>query len=258
MPSQAPIQAHKNTTGRLYKGLLEHAAAGLHGAVMERILADGAKPGCRILELGCGSGALTRRLVEHGFNVTAVDISLDTYGAPAEALEMDLNREFADLLGTRQFDLIIAIEVIEHLENPQHFLREAGRLMGSGTRLWVSFPNMYLYFAALSFLRDTSFVNWNVHQYWNLGHQTLLTDWLFRQHVLKAGLDVEADYFVAPVALGRAHGNPVKRMASRAVLGLLRLLTPGVSRQKRMADCVLFKIGGGSRRAQAPPPTPPG
>ena len=70
-----------------------HAAPGLHEAVLGEIQAA---PGLgkRVLELGCGSGALTRRLADDGFEIRAVDLTLDGYQAEADALAMDLNGRY--------------------------------------------------------------------------------------------------------------------------------------------------------------------
>lgn len=235
-------QIHRATSGRTYKGIPVHAAPGLHESVMEGIQASETTVGKQVLELGCGSGALTRRLFDNEFVIRAVDLTLDEYQAEAEAQAMDLNENFADQLCDRDYDLIVAVELLEHLENPHHFLRQVTKLMSPNTHLWLSFPNMYLYLNTWKFLWDTSFISWNVQQYWETGHQTLLPGWLFEQHLKKAGLAVEDKVFVAPMDLRLAHPNLFKRLLSRAVLGVIRLLTPDVPRHQRLANCVLYRI----------------
>ena len=226
----------------MYKGIPVHAAPGLHESVMEEILASKTTLGKQVLELGCGSGALTRRLSDNEFQIRAVDLSLDGYQAEAEAQAMDLNENFTDQLGDRDYDLIVAVELLEHLENPHHFLRQVTKLMLPNTRLWLSFPNLHLYLNTWKFLWDTSFISWNVQQYWETGHQTLLPGWLFEQHLKKAGLAVEDKFFVAPIDLHLAHPNVFKYCLSLTILGIIRLLTPDVSRPQRLANCVLYRI----------------
>ena len=241
MTDAIPTQVHRASSGRTYKGILVHAAPGLHESVLEEIRTS-TTAGKQVLELGCGSGALTKRLSDDGFVVRAVDLTLDGYQADAEALASDLNTDFADRLGERNYDLIVAIELLEHLENPHHFLRQVRQLMSPETRLWLSFPNLYLYLSTWKFLWDTSFISWNIQQYWETGHQTLLPSWLFEQHLKKAGLAVEHKDFVAPMDLRLAHPNAVKRLLSITVLAIIRLLTPKVSRRQRLANCVLYRI----------------
>ena len=242
MNDSIPTQTHRASSGRTYKGIPVHAAPGLHESVSDKIRTSSTTAGKRVLELGCGSGALTRRLSDDGFEIRAVDLTLDGYQAEAEAQAMDLNEDFADRLGDRSYDLIVAIELLEHLENPHHFLRQVTKLMTPETRLWLSFPNLHLYMSTWKFLRDTSFISWNIHQYWETGHQTVLPGWLFEQHLKKAGLAVEDKDFVAPLDLRLAHPNPVKRLLSVAALAIIRLLTPGVSLQQRRANCVLYRV----------------
>jgi SAM-dependent methyltransferase len=242
MSDTTPTQIHRATSGRTYKGIYIHAAPGLHESVSEKIRMSPTTVGKRTLELGCGSGALTQRLTDDGFEVRAVDLELDGFQADAEAEAMDLNHDFADRLGDGEYDLIVAVELLEHLENPHHFLRQVAKLMTPQTRLWLSFPNLHLYMSTWKFLRDTSFISWNIHQYWETGHQTLLPGWLFEQHLKKAGLAVEEKDFVAPLDLRLAHPNPLKRLLSFAVLAVIRLLTPDVSDQQRRANCVLYCV----------------
>jgi len=234
-------QTHRATSGRTYKGIPVHAAPHLHESVLEEIR-NSTTTGKRVLELGCGSGALTQRLTDAGFDVRAVDLTLDGYRAAAQAQALDLNADFADRLGDTDYDLIVAIELLEHLENPHHFLRQVKKLMSPDTRLWLSFPNLHLYVSTWKFLWDTTFISWNIHHYWETGHQTVLPGWLFEQHAKKAALAVESKHFVAPMDLRQAHPNPLKRLLSLFVLAMIRVLTPNVSRRQRLANCVLYKI----------------
>jgi 2-polyprenyl-3-methyl-5-hydroxy-6-metoxy-1,4-benzoquinol methylase len=77
----------------------------------------------------------------------------------------DLNDEFASMFAER-FDLITAIEVIEHLENPSCFLRECRMLLADGGKLIITTPNFESAAGRLRFLvtgelrqfgRDTRF-----------------------------------------------------------------------------------------------------
>jgi SAM-dependent methyltransferase len=93
-------------------------------------------PGKRLFEGGCGTGALSRALVQQGFDVTA-----STFG---EALDLgpgirclprvDLNLTLP--LEDGSFDCAVMQEVIEHLEDPAHVVREFSRILRSGG-LWV-------------------------------------------------------------------------------------------------------------------------
>ena len=241
MSDATPTQVHRATSGRTYKGIPIHAAPGLHETVQEKIR-DAGSTGKRVLELGCGSGALTRRLLDDGFEITSVDLSLETFQGDVEALAMDLNTDFADQLADKGYNLIVAVELLEHPENPHHFLRQVSKLMTPDTRLWLSFPNLHLYMNTWKFLWDTSFISWNIHQYWETGHQTLLPGWLFEQHLKKAGLVVKSKFFAAPMDLSEAHPDPLKRLLSLAVLAVIRALTPAISRRQRLANCVLYEI----------------
>lgn len=53
----------------------------------------------------------------------------------------DLSRDSIPLPDER-VDLVLALEVIEHLVNPDHMLREARRVLRSGGSLVISTPNL--------------------------------------------------------------------------------------------------------------------
>lgn len=66
------------------------------------------KPGERILDLGCGDGALTHKLLAHGCRVVGVDSSADMVGA---AVKMGLDARVADgqeLAFEDEFDAVLS------------------------------------------------------------------------------------------------------------------------------------------------------
>jgi 2-polyprenyl-3-methyl-5-hydroxy-6-metoxy-1,4-benzoquinol methylase len=95
-----------------------------------------------VLDYGAGRGQLTRQLLElHRFQrVVAADISpapVDLEGV--EWITQDLNSFLA--CDGSAFDVVIAAEVIEHLENPRGMIRELYRLLRPGGAAIITTPN---------------------------------------------------------------------------------------------------------------------
>lgn len=98
-------------------------------------------PGETILELGCGSGKLTRALLgatRRECPITAATfcsgenrIALAELGTPTEVVELD---GFPGLLEGRTFDFVVATNVLD-LENAAPLLQEVSRLLKPGGRL---------------------------------------------------------------------------------------------------------------------------
>lgn len=96
-----------------------------------------------ILDLGCGNGALLQKFVALGYhNLVGVDIK-----PPASTSEVVYEQVDLDYFKLRQppgsFDLILAVEVIEHIENLGLFLAESFRLLKPGGQALFTTPNLH-------------------------------------------------------------------------------------------------------------------
>jgi SAM-dependent methyltransferase len=102
--------------------------------------------------LGAYTGALARRLKDNGFsNVYAADLANHLSEPGVSFTGCDFNKPFADRFD-RQFDCITACEVIEHLDDPRHFLSECRKLLKDGGLIVISTPNIGFFEGRIKFL----------------------------------------------------------------------------------------------------------
>ncbi len=104
----------------------------------------------RVLDLGCGTGYGAAELSRKARHVTGVDISreaLETGSAAAQSAQLSWVQASAVSLpfSSGAFDLVVAFEVIEHIEDWAAMLSEARRLLAPGGRFCVSTPNKTYY-----------------------------------------------------------------------------------------------------------------
>jgi ubiquinone/menaquinone biosynthesis C-methylase UbiE len=104
----------------------------------------------RILEVGVGEGEIARRIADRWPGVPYVGIDLPDDELAADWRRRGLAGSFADIsrlpFPSASFDLILAIEVLEHVEDPPAALREVNRV-GSGTMV-LSVPREPIWRAA--------------------------------------------------------------------------------------------------------------
>lgn len=110
-----------------------------------------AREGVTVLDLGCGTGKLTARMVEAGHPVTAVDFSGQmlqgaAHNAPGATFVQAELVQVPDLLAGQTFDCIIAVYALHHLPDQQKYalltaLREHLNPEGVIVLGDVSFPN---------------------------------------------------------------------------------------------------------------------
>ncbi|MDP2982840.1 MAG: class I SAM-dependent methyltransferase [Candidatus Latescibacter sp.] len=101
----------------------------------------------KVLDAGAGSGWLSEMLAGRGFEVTALDIGLDSIlraGKRLEERSRPVNFTGGDVyrlpFRSGSFDAAFASEILEHLEKPQEALSEIARVVRPGGWIVVSTP----------------------------------------------------------------------------------------------------------------------
>lgn len=93
-----------------------------------------------ILDVPCGEGAFSKRMLDRGADVFSADCEniIRIPHAQFSIVDMDGRLPYGDAT----FDAVICIDGIEHIERPFDFIRECQRIIRKGGVLIVSTPNL--------------------------------------------------------------------------------------------------------------------
>ena len=111
-------------------------------AVIQHAIAELVPRGSRVLDLGCGDGALLAHLQQHK-GCTGYGVELDDTNVHAcvqrgvNVLQLNLDQGLT-LFGDHSFDVVLQIDTLQHLRNAETMLRETARVGRTGI---VAFPN---------------------------------------------------------------------------------------------------------------------
>jgi 2-polyprenyl-6-hydroxyphenyl methylase/3-demethylubiquinone-9 3-methyltransferase len=102
--------------------------------------------GRRALDVGCGAGLLAEPLARLGAEVTGVDAAAENIAVAGEhavgaGLSIDYRAGELATLGLGGFDLVTAMEVLEHVADKAAFVAELAGHLGPGGLLVLSTPN---------------------------------------------------------------------------------------------------------------------
>ncbi|MBM3547151.1 MAG: class I SAM-dependent methyltransferase [Alphaproteobacteria bacterium] len=105
------------------------------------------RPAARALELGCGEGATLARLKERGLVGWAAGIEIETSAADRARPYLDQvvtgNVEsIDDALIPRDLDLILCLDVLEHLVDPWRVVHRLARRLTPGGAIVACIPNL--------------------------------------------------------------------------------------------------------------------
>ena len=152
---------------------LLRAENALRNPWIAEMLVQRGKQGCSVLDIGCGAGFLTNYLAKQGYRVSGIDLSTsslqearrrDETGSVSYHSGNATSLPFAD----QSFDVVTAMDLLEHVEQPDQVIREAARVLKKGGLFFFHTFNRNL----LSYLLIIKGVDWflpnapkNMHVY---------------------------------------------------------------------------------------------
>lgn len=164
----------------------------LGGAARDR---HGAQPleGLSVADIGCGGGILSESLAELGGALTSIDpaptnIEVARRHAERSALSIDYRNTTAEALaaGGEQFDIVVAMEVLEHVEGQRAFVGTLGSLVKPGGLLFLATLDRTLKSYALAILGAEYVLGWvprGTHDYEKFVRPDELAAWVRRANL---------------------------------------------------------------------------
>jgi SAM-dependent methyltransferase len=116
--------------------------AGFYAKYADTLKPD--QPGARVLDIGCGVGQVAARLDSAGFEAYGVDVSEPNI---ARARKTNPRCQLYDgktlPFETGFFASAGALNVLEHVEEPEQFIAELARVVAPGGKIVLSSPNFF-------------------------------------------------------------------------------------------------------------------
>ncbi len=206
--------------------------------------------GDRLLDIGCGDGAYCVRLAPSFTSVDAIDIQTDRL---ALFIERVAGTPLADQITIREmsadkldypddtFDLVTAIEVLEHVTELDRALAEICRVLKPGGRFAFTTPNRWFPLETHGFhFRGRRyppargpFLTWIRPLHTRLARARTFTAKELRQRLTRAGLrTLTVDYIMPPFDQSAVGGRirPITDLAERTplrIFGMALVVTAG-------------------------------
>jgi glycosyltransferase involved in cell wall biosynthesis/2-polyprenyl-3-methyl-5-hydroxy-6-metoxy-1,4-benzoquinol methylase len=201
--------------GRRYPSKLDFAST--HSRVLELVPAE-----ARVLDLGCGIGAVGAALKKKNCTVVGCDVKRGALtGAFDQFFLTDLNRGLPDV-GRERFDYILALDVIEHLAAPEDFLDQLRALAaGSGAQVILTTANIGFIVMRISLLIGR--FEYGKRGILDLTHTRLFTFNTLRRAMRAAGFEIEHSEGVVvpmPFIFGRSLLSKIALAINQALVRL--------------------------------------
>ncbi len=154
--------------------------------------------GLRLLDIGCGGGLVSVPMRRLGASVTGVDASeknIKTASVHATEIGLDIDFRAGAVEGLAEageppFDVVLTLEVVEHVSDPHAFLETCASLVKPGGIMIIATINRTAKARALALFAAERILRWlpeGTHDY-----DKLVTPDEVRAAVARAGLTAEA------------------------------------------------------------------
>jgi 2-polyprenyl-3-methyl-5-hydroxy-6-metoxy-1,4-benzoquinol methylase len=163
-----------------YKNLLIKADLNLHDQIAEKVKKE-IHSGGKVLDFGAGEGALSERLSDLGYKVTAADKDEENFkcrNAIFTKVNFDNSEEILKFVEKYegQFDVVLGVEVIEHVQDQWQYVRQLMKMAKPGGLVLITTPNTASWYSRWIF-----FITGRFHQFsdadLSYGHINPITAW---------------------------------------------------------------------------------
>jgi 2-polyprenyl-3-methyl-5-hydroxy-6-metoxy-1,4-benzoquinol methylase len=156
-----------------------------------------------VLDLGGGAGNFLETLINYFEHVHLMDFA--PIIQPGRIIYSSGNLNESLPYSDATFDAIVSLEVIEHLENPRHFVREIARILKVNGRCLITTPNQVSLSSKLCLLLRGQFQHFQDNSY--PAHITALLPIDLERITIEAGLAFKAISYTDD---GRIPGTNIK------------------------------------------------
>lgn len=146
----------------------------------------------KILDIGCGSGKISKELLKKGYQVIGLDFSEEAIkkaqGQGVVAKRANLDEGIPETSDT--YDIVWAGDIVEHVFDPIGLLKESARVLKPGGTILITIPSDV---GLLSRIKMLFGISHQEQMYTTSGfykHHTFFTPRLIRFMLKKAGLNI--------------------------------------------------------------------
>ena len=183
---------------------------GIHQAFWPYFVENTKGEKIKVLDCGAGHGAFTKELHEAGYDVSACDLFPEIYHydkVECKQADVTVKLPFDD----NTFDAIVAMEIMEHIQDHEVFFNEANRILKSGGSVYISTPNILSLKSRIRFMFTGFYYSFKPLE---------ITNYDGLQHVASLTLD-QYDYLAVKRGFKRAEYSYDKRQTTSVLLLIL-------------------------------------
>ena len=120
----------------------------------------------KILDIGCGGGLLSEPMSRLGANVVGIDASVKNikvakFHAKKNKLKIDYKVASPEKLKTKiKFDVILNMEIVEHVEDLNFFIKESSKLLKKNGTMFIATLNKTLKSYAFAIIGAEYVLKW--------------------------------------------------------------------------------------------------
>jgi 2-polyprenyl-3-methyl-5-hydroxy-6-metoxy-1,4-benzoquinol methylase len=143
-PNAMQAYADEQYTSGLYRDYVEARSMKLAHFRRRLQSLQPLSPAGRLLDIGCSCGYFLEVAAESGYDVHGIEFSPGAIAAAHSSIRPRIMRGRLEDLPADQagsFDVVSAFDLIEHIDEPQPFLRKVSRLLKSGGHVLISTPD---------------------------------------------------------------------------------------------------------------------